>query len=109
MAVKNYVLDTNVLLHDARELRADRVERSRIGAAADPGADQRDPLQLPVRFHVELLGGTIRRRRRAPLPEGAHGAAVAELPDGAAYLCFASAVVQPVARWGEDIGPVKAS
>jgi predicted transcriptional regulator len=26
---------------------------------------------------------------------------VAELPDGAAYLCFASAVAQPVARWGE--------
>jgi predicted transcriptional regulator/transcriptional regulator with XRE-family HTH domain len=26
---------------------------------------------------------------------------IAELPDGAAYLCFASAVVQPVARWGE--------
>src|ERR1700759_2135119 len=26
---------------------------------------------------------------------------VAELPDGAAYLCFARAVTQPVARWGE--------
>jgi hypothetical protein len=26
---------------------------------------------------------------------------VAELPDGAAYLCFAQAVAQPVARWGE--------
>jgi predicted transcriptional regulator/transcriptional regulator with XRE-family HTH domain len=26
---------------------------------------------------------------------------VAELPDGAAYLCFASAVAQPVAKWGE--------
>jgi hypothetical protein len=26
---------------------------------------------------------------------------VAELPDGATYLCFASAVAQPVARWGE--------
>ncbi|PPQ31248.1 helix-turn-helix domain-containing protein [Rhodopila globiformis] len=26
---------------------------------------------------------------------------VAELPDGAAYLCFARTVMQPVARWGE--------
>jgi predicted transcriptional regulator len=26
---------------------------------------------------------------------------VAELPDGAAYLCFACAVAQPVARWGQ--------
>lgn len=26
---------------------------------------------------------------------------VAELPDGAAYLCFAQAVSQPVVRWGE--------
>src|ERR1700729_2584987 len=26
---------------------------------------------------------------------------VAELPDGAAYLCFAQAVAQPVVRWGE--------
>lgn len=26
---------------------------------------------------------------------------IAELPDGAAYLCFASAVSQPVTRWGE--------
>jgi predicted transcriptional regulator/DNA-binding XRE family transcriptional regulator len=26
---------------------------------------------------------------------------IAELPDGAAYLCFACAVAQPVARWGE--------
>jgi predicted transcriptional regulator len=26
---------------------------------------------------------------------------IAELPDGAAYLCFAQAVAQPVVRWGE--------
>jgi predicted transcriptional regulator len=26
---------------------------------------------------------------------------VAELPDGAAYLCFARTVVSPAARWGE--------
>ncbi|HEX3574791.1 MAG TPA: short-chain fatty acyl-CoA regulator family protein [Rhodopila sp.] len=26
---------------------------------------------------------------------------IAELPDGAAYLCFAQAVAQPVLRWGE--------
>jgi predicted transcriptional regulator len=26
---------------------------------------------------------------------------VAELPDGAAYLCFARAVTRPGARWGE--------
>jgi predicted transcriptional regulator/DNA-binding XRE family transcriptional regulator len=26
---------------------------------------------------------------------------IAELPDGAAYLCFAAAIAQPVARWGQ--------